>query len=292
MALYKKKFASPHLQHWTCSIQVHCKKHILGRRKRWQSRGTWSSPPPQTHQNYIYKWNNSHRIPTESLQKISYNQSYKKNSQVTTAPAEGLKYEPITCTSPWHGGEAWAGSCAGRFASTHACLKDLWAHYEHFRSGCGPSRAAPTTDFFVGVHTKWQAASQSCMSQCTAPGEEHAVASFSEGVLPVPPTSHHSLEPDLGASTPTTGEQTLTLTGLWQPPEQRGGPTQHPVQALVTTTPNTSPIRGTRASTTWGKSWQASIPQTALTLKILHSHSLHKGHSHCPIKTDLQDHSR
>ena len=33
----------------------------------------------------------------------------------------------------------------------------------------------------------------------------------------VPPTPHCSSETDLGASTPTTGEQTLHLTGLWQP---------------------------------------------------------------------------
>ena len=34
---------------------------------------------------------------------------------------------------------------------------------------------------------------------------------------PTPPTSYCSLEPNLGASTPTTGEQTLPLTGMWQP---------------------------------------------------------------------------
>lgn len=37
---------------------------------------------------------------------------------------------------------------------------------------------------------------------------------LSRGSAPVSPTSHCSLEPDLGALTPTTGEQTLPPTGL------------------------------------------------------------------------------
>ena len=38
---------------------------------------------PQIHKKYIYTWNNSHRIPTERWQKISYNQSCKKDHHVT-----------------------------------------------------------------------------------------------------------------------------------------------------------------------------------------------------------------
>ena len=36
----------------------------------------------QIHQNYIYVWNSSHRIPAEGLQKISYNENCKKNPHI------------------------------------------------------------------------------------------------------------------------------------------------------------------------------------------------------------------
>lgn len=43
----------------------------------------------------------------------------------------------------------------------------------------------------------------------------------------VPPPSHCSLDPGLGASTPTTGEQPLTPNGAVTSTEQRGGPDHH-----------------------------------------------------------------
>ena len=70
----------------------------------------------------------------------------------------------------------------------------------------GP-RAAPATVYFVGMHAR-----------CQVVSELHALVdsswrgihsdSFPSGSTPVLPNSHHSLELDLGGSTPTTGEQT------------------------------------------------------------------------------------
>ena len=48
--------------------------------------------------------------------------------------------------------------------------------------------------------------------------------SFPSGRAPVSPTSHHSLEPDLGASIPTTREQTLPPTDLWQSQSKEEAP--------------------------------------------------------------------
>ena len=108
----------------------------------------------------------------------------------------------------------------------------------------------PATTNFVGMHTQKQGWYLSwllvfpqqrwgrgqCQQQCTfwacTPGDRRCYrahvqvdnswggihsSSFPSGSSPVPPTSHHSLGLDLGASTSTTGEQTLPLIGLWQP---------------------------------------------------------------------------
>ena len=45
--------------------------------------------------------------------------------------------------------------------------------------------------------------------------------SFPRERAPIPPTSHYRSELDLGASIPTTREQTLPSTGLWQPEAKR-----------------------------------------------------------------------
>ena len=47
---------------------------------RWWSTRMLSSPLPQTHQKYIYMWNNSHRKPTGNWQKISYTQKLRERS--------------------------------------------------------------------------------------------------------------------------------------------------------------------------------------------------------------------
>ena len=46
--------------------------HGARRPSRWQSSKIWRWPSsPQTHQKYIYMWNNSYRTPTEHWQKTS-----------------------------------------------------------------------------------------------------------------------------------------------------------------------------------------------------------------------------
>lgn len=132
-----------------------------------------------------------------------------------------------------------------------------------------PLRAIPATVIFVSVHNRWQAMSESHILVDSFWGRIWS-SSFPRESAPVPHNSHYTLEPDLGASAPTTEEQTQPLTGLWQP-QSKEDPTHHPVQAVVSLTPNTSPIKGTRASTIWGHTWQTSIPKTALAPKILDS---------------------
>ena len=79
----------------------------------------------------------------------------------------------------------------------------------------------PAAVDFVGTHTKWWVASQNPTSLVNSPWGGICSGSFPSENAPVPPTSHCSLEPDLGASTPITVEQTLPPTGLWQPQSKR-----------------------------------------------------------------------
>jgi len=102
------------------------------------------------------------------------------------------------------------------------------------RGGTGLG-VVPAAADFVGTHTKWWVASQNPTSLVDSPWGGICSGSFPSENAAVPPTSHCSLEPDLGASTPTTGadpapNRALTAT------EQKGSPAQYPVDALVTTT--------------------------------------------------------
>ena len=86
----------------------------------------------------------------------------------------------------------------------------------------GTSRQIPTAEtrprtvYFVSSHNKWQATPQSALSSGQLL-QRNTYSSSPSRSTPVPPTSYCSLEPNLGASTPTTGEQTPPLTGMWQP---------------------------------------------------------------------------
>lgn len=78
----------------------------------------------------------------------------------------------------------------------------------------------------VGTHTRREAALQNCMSLTDSPWGR--VCSSSYLSRSAPPPSHPGLEPDLGRSSLTTGNQsphmhdrTVTTT------EQRGDPSQH-----------------------------------------------------------------
>ena len=76
--------------------------------------------------------------------------------------------------------------------------------------------------------------------QWTAPAEQYSVGPFPNSAS-VSTTLYSSSETDLWASTPTSREETLPLRGLWNCKEE--APTEHPVQALVTT-PVTPPYQG------------------------------------------------
>ena len=93
---------------------------------------------------------------------------------------------------------------------------------------------AHTTDFvnFTGTHMEVglnselisntpaaEVAPQCCRNSsnsdfCGCTNQMTGSDSSCRGNTPVPPTSHHRLEVDLGACTPTTGEQTLSPKGL------------------------------------------------------------------------------
>ena len=99
-----------------------------------------------------------------------------------------------------------------------ACVpKRLLSQWLESTSG-GGSRGQHQQQWSLWVHTpggRWH-------HRIRRPGghllgkNTHSGSFPSENAL-VLPTSQCSLEPDLGASTPTVGEQTLTPTGLWQP---------------------------------------------------------------------------
>lgn len=72
----------------------------------------------------------------------------------------------------------------------------------------GPG-AVPAAADLVDTHTGWWMISQNHMSPVDSSWEGIHSGSFPNRSTVVLPTSHHSLEVDLGASTSKTGEQTL-----------------------------------------------------------------------------------
>ena len=130
----------------------------------------------------------------------------------------------------------------------------------------GP-RAVPRTVYPVSQYSEWVAGSTTeCTPWWVGPTEEYSVA-----FLPAPPNTGHISETDgfnsnnWGAESSPNGAMTTT--------EQREGHTQHPVQALFTTTLITCPLMG---STHRGKMWQAPGLRTALTPKTLDSCRPHR----------------
>ena len=78
---------------------------------------TWRSPSfPQIHQNYIYMWNNSYRIPTECWQKTSdFPKGKKPPTYLGRAKEKRKKREKRIGTGP----APLGGSCEGGKVSTH-----------------------------------------------------------------------------------------------------------------------------------------------------------------------------
>ena len=110
-------FLKYHISHW------HCRKfsfymasfttrqtYALVRPSRWWRRKMWRSPSSsQTHQKYIYMWNNSYRTPTERWQKTSDFPKGKKLPRYRGRVKENRKKQTQknrdrTCTS---GRELW-----------------------------------------------------------------------------------------------------------------------------------------------------------------------------------------
>ena len=136
-------------------------------------------------------------------------------------------------------------------------------------------RGVPKTVYFVSPHNRWQVTPESVLlvrqllwrntqwllSQweyssraCFTPqfrNRSGGVYSNNQGAHPAP-------------------SRAVTTT------EQGGGPAQHLVQALVTTTMITPPIKEIMASTYWRNMRQASILKTALVPKILDSQKLYR----------------
>ena len=144
---------------------------------------------------------------------------------------------------------------------------------------------------FPRLRRGWGQCQQKCaLWTCTLGDRKQHIACFSvekssRGIFSgssarvstsVSPLSCQSSETNLGVSTPITREQTPLLARLLTSTEQRGGPLQHLVQTVVKTITITPPVKGIRASTHWGKTWQTSVLKIALTPKILDSHRLNR----------------
>ena len=98
---------------------------------------------------------------------------------------------------------------------------DLWADYQYSHSGDRSRGYTSSSRLWVHKPGGRRCHRVACPSDSPC-GETHS-GSFPSRSTPVLSTSHHSTphpELDPGVSTPTTGEQTLPLTELWQPQSQ------------------------------------------------------------------------
>ena len=158
------------------------------------------------------------------------------------------------------------------------CLRDTRVHCQHSHGWGGTKGSADN-----GVLCKpaqWVTADTTEHTQgWAALAGEYLVAP-----LPVGEFQSHllytaaqkcSIETGLGASAPTHREQTLSLTGRWQP--------QSKEEALLniqcgfwSPTPVTPPIKGITASTHWAKSSRIHTESSLQTRKTLNSHRPHR----------------
>ena len=84
---------------------------------RWWRNKTWSSPSsPQTHQKYIYMWNNSYRTPTEGWQKTS---DFPKSKKFPTYLGRAKEKRKNRDKRIGIGPGSLGGSCEGGKVSTH-----------------------------------------------------------------------------------------------------------------------------------------------------------------------------
>ena len=181
---------------------------------------------------------------------------------------------------------------------------EIWADYWHSHSRCRAQLQEVYTSTFVSTALEGHPSQLPVFSQLRQVQQQHQawsvhttggtwhhrahvlVGSSWGGIhsgsipsrsIPVPPTSHHSLEPNLMASGPTTGEEhTLPPTGLWQPQSKEEAPSN--IQCRLWSQHQSHPLfKGITVSTHWGKTHLASIPKTTLAPKVLDSHRQHRG---------------
>ena len=128
--------------------------------------------------------------------------------------------------------------------------------------------------YFVNTENRWQVTLQSTLSQWTAPAKEYSVAPFPVGALLSHLLHIATYNRICGLLLQQLGSRTCPLQGCdshWA----RRGPIQHPVQALVGTTP-IIPTSRDNGQCTLRKDVAASLPKTVLAPKILDSRKLHK----------------
>lgn len=118
------------------------------------------------------------------------------------------------------------------------------------------SRAVPTIVYYVRPHNRWKVAQQSILTNEQLQWRNTLVP------LPVGPllscqpstkTQKCSSETNMRDSTLMIRNKPLPLTGKWQSQKKRGGLALYPMQASVTTTWVTPPIKRTMASIYWEK---------------------------------------
>ena len=203
--------------------------------------------PAGVHSDWVLKLGLQQTDPRRGLGLVARRQT--KGSGVWSGPLLGVcacggEAESWTDSWPSHCGCWDAGSCSGGLftGTAHVCLRApwadclraqgmqlqwvyvpvawwarmLWTYYQGPQEEVGPKGSASNTDLCGCTHRVAGGITESHVLAGSSWGGT-CNGSSPRGSAPVLPTSHHSLEPDLGISTTTTGEQTLPLTGLWHP---------------------------------------------------------------------------
>lgn len=119
---------------------------------------------------------------------------------------------------------------------------DTTVHFRNPQNGCKVMQQSTCTGEELHGRNTWWLLSE---WECSKPSN-----------LPTPGHSHSS-EVEQGVASAPTKEQTLPWRGAVTTVEQRGGPPQYPVQALVTTASITPPLKGKIGSIYREKRWES-----------------------------------
>ena len=116
---HKNTSLKMYMQHYVHHSIIYNSQDIKteGGPSRWQRSKTWRSPSsPQTHQKYIYLWNNSYRTPTERWQKTS---DLPKGKKLPTYLGRAKEKRKNRDKRIGTGPAPVGGSCEGGKVSTH-----------------------------------------------------------------------------------------------------------------------------------------------------------------------------